>query len=208
MSTSEEPHLLSVEDYPETRLVLKHLLKDSYEVTLTSGAEGAPDVISFDRTFDLLLDINLESGTEMEGTEPLHTIRARGDTGDIPAIAATAFAMPGDREGLFEKGFDGHVDKPLTGRSGLRPLSKPYRFPKNRSGFISKPIPGARATSSVRTNISRQSAPSLTTFACAPELRGSQNLRLQNPPRSLETTRRKAAPKRTPRQTDFFTLTN
>lgn len=116
MSVSEDLHLLSVEDNPETRLLLKHLLKGSYEVTFVSSVEEALDAIGSDGSFDLLLlDINLSTEKEKRGTELLHRIRAREDKGDIPAIAVTAFAMPGDREDLLEKGFDSYVGKPFTG---------------------------------------------------------------------------------------------
>lgn len=41
-------------------------------------------------------------------------MRERKDGEKIPAIALTAYAMPGDREELLEKGFDGYVSKPFT----------------------------------------------------------------------------------------------
>lgn len=114
MSSSDTPHLLSVEDNPETRLLLKHLLNEDYDVTFASDVEDAMDAVE-SSSFDLLLlDINL--GAEKGGTELLHTIRNRDDMDDIPAIALTAFAMPGDREELLKEGFDEYVGKPFTGQ--------------------------------------------------------------------------------------------
>lgn len=109
---SSIPQLLSVEDNPETRLLLKHLLESDYEVTFTPDVDEALEVLTSDGGFDLLLvDIGLGGGKE--GTALLDEIRSREDLGEIPAIAVTAYAMPGDKEELLNKGFDGYVGKPF-----------------------------------------------------------------------------------------------
>lgn len=112
MSTPETPRILSVEDNADTRLLLKHTLQDSYEVTFAPDVEEAMDAVETEPFDLLLLDINL--GTENGGVELLHMIRDREDIGEIPAIALTAFAMPGDREELLAEGFDEYVGKPFT----------------------------------------------------------------------------------------------
>jgi len=109
---AEPPQILSVEDNADTRLLLQHTLKDDYEVTFAPGVEEALEAVA-DESFDLLLlDINL--GTRQGGVELLHEVRSQDEFGDIPAIALTAFAMPGDREDLLAQGFDAYVGKPFT----------------------------------------------------------------------------------------------
>lgn len=112
MSTSETPRILSVEDNADTRFLLKHTLQDAYEVTFAPDVEEAMDTVETEPFDLLLLDINL--GTKNGGVELLHMIREREDIGEIPAIALTAFAMPGDREELLGEGFDEYVGKPFT----------------------------------------------------------------------------------------------
>ncbi|MEF8817930.1 MAG: response regulator [Salinibacter sp.] len=112
MGTSEPPRILSVEDNPDTRLLLKHTLQNEYDLTLVSGVEEAIDHMAAGSFDLLLLDINL--GERDGGTGLLHTIRSREVFDDVPAIAVTAFAMPGDREELLQKGFDAYVGKPFT----------------------------------------------------------------------------------------------
>lgn len=113
MSTSETPHLLSVEDNKETQTILKHLLEEEYQLTFVSSVEEAAGALASDGPFDLLLvDINLGPGKS--GVELLHKIEDRENVGEVPAIAVTAYAMPGDREDLLDKGFDGYVSKPFT----------------------------------------------------------------------------------------------
>lgn len=112
MTTSSNPRILAVEDNSETQLLLKHLLKGSYDVNVVPGVEGALDAVD-EQTFDvLLLDINLSE--EKTGTELLHLIREREEMDEVPAVALTAYAMPGDREDFLEKGFDEYVSKPFT----------------------------------------------------------------------------------------------
>lgn len=58
------------------------------------------------------MDINLGEGKS--GTELLHLLRDQEPAEGIPAVAVTAYAMPGDREALLNKGFDGYVGKPFA----------------------------------------------------------------------------------------------
>ena len=109
---AEPPQILSVEDNADTRLLLQHTLKDTYEVTFATGVEEALAAMDDDPFDLLLLDINL--GTRQGGVELLHEVRGQDGFGDIPAVALTAFAMPGDREDLLAEGFDAYVGKPFT----------------------------------------------------------------------------------------------
>jgi len=112
MSTSQNPRILAVEDNSETQLLLEHLLKESYEVEVVPGVEGALETIE-NNAFDvLLLDINLSE--DQTGTDLLHLIREREGMDKVPAVALTAYAMPGDREDFLQKGFDEYVSKPFT----------------------------------------------------------------------------------------------
>lgn len=112
MSATEKPRILAVEDNSETQLLLKHLLKDSFEVVVVEGVDDALNAVD-DHSFDaMLLDINLSE--QRTGTDLLHLLRKREDVADVPAIALTAYAMPGDREDFLESGFDQYVSKPFT----------------------------------------------------------------------------------------------
>lgn len=110
---AETPHLLSIEDSEETQILLKHLLGEDYRLTFASDAQEALSAIGSAESFDLLLvDIHLGSGKS--GTELLHEIKDGDYGGEVPAIALTAYAMPGDREDLLDEGFDEYVGKPFT----------------------------------------------------------------------------------------------
>jgi len=112
MSLSDNPRILAVEDNSETQLLLEHLLKGSYDVEVVPGVNDALQAVE-SRAFDvLLLDINLSE--DQTGTDLLHLIRERDGMTQVPAIALTAYAMPGDREDFLDKGFDEYVSKPFT----------------------------------------------------------------------------------------------
>jgi CheY-like chemotaxis protein len=112
MSSTEKPRILAVEDNSETQLLLEHLLKELFDVVVVPGVDDALDAVD-DHSFDaLLLDINLSE--QRTGTDLLHLLRERDDVSDVPAIALTAYAMPGDRADFLEAGFDQYVSKPFT----------------------------------------------------------------------------------------------
>lgn len=112
MSSTDTPSILAVEDNSETQLLLKHLLKKEFDVTVVSGVEEALEAVE-SRLFDLLLlDINLSE--ERTGTDLLYLIREREGMKNTPAIALTAYAMPGDEEDFLNEGFDQYVSKPFT----------------------------------------------------------------------------------------------
>lgn len=114
--SGDVPSILAVEDNPENQLLLEHLLQPAFRVVITDGVQGALDAIQTEEFDVLLLDINLSE--EKTGIELLHLLR-NGDAGcRAPAIALTAYAMPGDREEFIKAGFDSYISKPFT-RKGL-----------------------------------------------------------------------------------------
>ena len=109
--THSTPSILAVEDNPETQLLLHHLLQPDFHVVVTGGIEGALEAAQEEMFDILLLDINLSE--EKTGIELLHMLRECSQA-RVPAIALTAYAMPGDRENFIEAGFDAYISKPFT----------------------------------------------------------------------------------------------
>ncbi len=104
--------VLLVEDHPGTIEVMRQELEIlGYEVKVAENglqavrmsASEAPDVI----VMDILMP-------QMDGLEAAAQIRANPRTGEIPIVAATALARPGDKEKCLGGGCDGYIAKPFT----------------------------------------------------------------------------------------------
>lgn len=133
MPDSETPHLLAVEDNPDTRLLLKHLLGGDYRLKFATTAKEALQALKSIRSFDLLL-VDISLGSEASGTDLVREIKEREEFGDVPAIAVTAYAMPGDREELLNNGFDAYVGKPFTKEELGRAIDQTLAARTSREG--------------------------------------------------------------------------
>ena len=112
MASDDQPRILAVEDNPETQLLLRHLLRDLYDIVIANGVDEALTKAD-DHAFQLLLlDINLSE--QKTGLDLLDMLREKDNTRNAASIALTAYAMPGDRENFLEAGFDSYLSKPFT----------------------------------------------------------------------------------------------
>lgn len=120
MSDSKRLRILAVEDNPDTQLLLKYLLKSQFDIEVRQEVDAAIELVA-EQQFDLLLlDINL--GEERTGIHLLQQIRQQSGYEETPALALTAYAMPGDKERFAENGFDGYVSKPFTRKDLLEAI--------------------------------------------------------------------------------------
>jgi len=117
-----EAKILVVEDNDETRQLVHIFLKGADHI---AGAASSAEALQHLRNnaFDgVLLDINL--GEERTGLELIDDIRDIKGYHNVPIIAFTAYALPGDEERFLQAGFDGYVQKPFTKRQLLRTLNQ------------------------------------------------------------------------------------
>ncbi len=111
MPGEERPRLLVVEDNLDTQKLLEYQLRTHFSLTLARGIDEALQAAA-DARFDLfILDINLgEKRTGIYLLQRLHEMPAHRDT---PALALTAYALPGDREHFLKLGFHAYMSKPF-----------------------------------------------------------------------------------------------
>lgn len=127
MLNGQRQKILVVEDNVDTLTLLRYMLERRFHLVLSSDVDDALQQAR-EESFDLfLLDINL--GEERTGLELLESIRTRHDGGRTPALALTAYAMPGDRERFLNAGFNGYVSKPFTRRELLDAIDSALASP-------------------------------------------------------------------------------
>lgn len=106
------PTVLVLEDNPESRLLLRHLLKKDFDATIVAGADDALNEARQNHFDVALLDINL--GERRTGVDVLRHLRELPGFTHTPALACTAYALPGDREHFLDAGFAEYVSKPFV----------------------------------------------------------------------------------------------
>ena len=105
------PSVLVVEDNPDTRLLVKRILQESFDVTMTEdGAQALAEAAK--SSFHLvLMDISLGDGCD--GAEVMKQLRGIEGFSSTPVVALTAYALPGDRVHFLNEGFDDYLAKPF-----------------------------------------------------------------------------------------------
>ncbi|MBW3581665.1 MAG: response regulator [Euryarchaeota archaeon] len=103
--------ILIVDDSPLNLKLCQTVLEvEGYHVRLAHDAEETFSAIDQARPDLILMDIGLPG---MDGLEITRRLKAREDTGDVPIVAVTGFAMKGDEERMLAAGCDGYLPKPL-----------------------------------------------------------------------------------------------
>ncbi len=107
----DRPFVLLVEDNLVTRRVMEMMLVPDYNVVSVSEVDQALSSAEEHRFDLLLLDIALNE--RRTGVEVLHTIRKMDGYESVPAIACTAYSIPGLKERYLEAGFSAYLAKPF-----------------------------------------------------------------------------------------------
>ena len=148
MIADKSLHILTVEDNPDTQTLLRYMLKPYFTLVFSSHVDEAL-ALAEKHTFGLfLLDINL--GEQRTGIDLLQLLREKPGYENTPALAITAYAMPGDRDRFILAGFDGYISKPFTRRELLETIEhaldkkKQAKAPKAATGKKNSKPPAAK----------------------------------------------------------------
>jgi CheY-like chemotaxis protein len=106
--------ILLVEDNPGTIDVMRQELEVlGYDVTVAKNGVEAVEMATTSLPDLIVMDIIIP---KIDGLQAATQIRQNAKTRSIPILAATAMAMPGDREKCLAGGCDGYIAKPFTYR--------------------------------------------------------------------------------------------
>jgi two-component system, cell cycle response regulator DivK len=106
------PRILVVEDNEENRDSLsRRLERRGFEVLLAADGKAGVETAVAERPDLVLMDMNMP---EVDGWEATRQIKASGPPlSEVPVIALTAHAMPGDRERALAAGCADYHTKPI-----------------------------------------------------------------------------------------------
>jgi len=101
---------------------MRFILKENgFEVIeARSGTEGVKLAVQ-EKPDLILMDIQLP---DIDGLEVTKRIRASEADGNIPIIALTSYAMPGDRERIMAAGCTGYISKPIDVKTFIKEIEK------------------------------------------------------------------------------------
>ena len=103
--------IMVVEDYDDTRLLLKKLLEGlGYGVLEASNGQEAVDIASRERPDLILMDLDLPI---LDGIAATQRIRQQAEMEKIPIVAVTAYPMSYTHVKAFAKGCDEYMAKPI-----------------------------------------------------------------------------------------------
>ncbi|HEU4323187.1 MAG TPA: response regulator [Roseiflexaceae bacterium] len=116
-ATQPRPRILLAEDNEANIAAISdYLVMKGYEVLLARNGSEAVAQTHEQRPDLILMDIQMPG---MDGLEATRQIRANAALADIPIIALTALAMPGDRERCLAAGAREYLTKPVHLRTLL-----------------------------------------------------------------------------------------
>jgi CheY-like chemotaxis protein len=104
--------ILIIEDNAESLYLLKFLLeKNGFETQAAkTGKKGVQHALK-EKPDLILMDIQLP---DISGKKATRLIRKSYTPEELPIIALTAYAMPGDRETFLSGGHSGYIQKPIN----------------------------------------------------------------------------------------------
>jgi len=104
--------ILIVEDKANSRELLRTVLEQQgYAVTEARDGDEALRIVRQQAPDLVLMDLQIPS---RNGFDVLQEIRKDASLANLPVVAVTANAMPGDREKVLAAGFTGYIAKPVA----------------------------------------------------------------------------------------------
>ncbi|MGL5811864.1 MAG: response regulator [Aeromonas sp.] len=120
--------LLAEDNRVNQQLIVEYLRRIEAVVTVVGNGREAVEQVA-EQPFDvILMDLQMPV---LDGLDATRQIRKMVDKHDVPIIALTASAMPGDRERCLGVGMNGYVTKPV---SKLDLYNNLLQWVKNASG--------------------------------------------------------------------------
>ncbi|MBP0017033.1 MAG: response regulator [Cyanobacteria bacterium SBLK] len=103
--------LIAEDNENNVMMLADYLTFKGYKLAFAKNGLEAVSLAKETKPQLILMDIHMP---RMDGLEATRWIRSDRETSDVPIIALTALAMPGDREKCKEAGLDDYITKPVN----------------------------------------------------------------------------------------------
>lgn len=114
--------ILIIEDNPQNMYLMTYLLKSfDYEVIQADNGREGIRLSREARPQAILLDIQLP---ELNGYQVAEELRKDASLREVPIIAVTSYAMPGDKERALAAGASGYIEKPINPKTFIFQLQE------------------------------------------------------------------------------------
>ncbi len=120
--------VLIIEDNEQNRYLATFLL-EKHGFAVTSAIDGARGIELAERLQPnlILLDIQLPV---MDGYAVARALRNNPTLKNIPIVAVTSYAMPGDREKSLAAGCNGYIEKPINPETFVAEIERFLKDPQ------------------------------------------------------------------------------
>ena len=109
--TTDQKTIMVVEDYDDTRLLLRKVLEQlGYNVLEASNGQEAVDIAGREHPDLILMDLDLPI---LDGIAATQRIRQHADLESVPIVAVTAYPMSYTHVKAFAKGCNEYMPKPI-----------------------------------------------------------------------------------------------
>ncbi len=141
--TPDKLRILLAEDNALNReLATRYLQGRNNEVLVATNGQEALDLLKKEKVDLVLMDVQMPILDGISATEQIRSSNDLAVPNDIPIVAMTAHALPGDKQRFLEVGMNGYISKPIE----LRKLSEVIVQVLTPSGEVpaadSSPAPG------------------------------------------------------------------
>jgi two-component system cell cycle response regulator DivK len=115
-----QKRILIVEDSKDLRLILRHQLQSISRLDILEAAHGqdALEVVARETLDLIVMNLGLPVLDGWEVTRRIRTLPS--PVRDVPIMALTAYAMPGDEQKALAAGCDDYLAKPVVDFTVLR----------------------------------------------------------------------------------------
>jgi len=112
--------VLIVDDDPNTRKLVRDLLVLK-EFETIEAPDGKQALAAARESMPVLIIMDVQM-PGLDGYDTTRALKSDSRTAHIPVVALTSLAMPGDREAVFQAGYDDYMPKPLDTRLFMKKL--------------------------------------------------------------------------------------